>query len=104
MSIIFGLIFGWICAFILVSTAIIVIFIFLKTESKIINKDEISSKENKIVIKHMNSTVEKFYSIEDERLGMKHFRYVMDDYFAADESIKCCGKVTSASADGIYAL
>jgi len=104
MSIIFGLIFGWICAFILVSTAIIVIFIFLKTESKIINKDEISSKENKIVIKHMNSTVEKFYSIEDERLGMKHFRYVMDDYFAADESIKCCGKVTSASADGVYAL
>ena len=63
-----------------------------------------SSKENKIVIDHMNKTVEKFYSIEDERLGMKHFRYVMDDYFAADESIKCCGNVSSVSADGVYAL
>ena len=63
-----------------------------------------SSKENKIVIEHMNKTVEKFYSIEDERLGMKHFRYVMDDYFAADESIKCCGNVSSVSADGVYAL
>tara|TARA_B110000008_G_scaffold44140_1_gene41919 strand:+ start:2277 stop:3197 length:921 start_codon:yes stop_codon:yes gene_type:complete len=63
-----------------------------------------SSKENKIVIDHMNAIVKKFYSIEDERLGMKHFRYVMDDYFAADESIKCCGNVSSASADGIYAL
>jgi len=67
MSIIFGLIFGWICAFILISTAIIVIYIFLKSENEINNEDEISSKENKIVIKHMNSTVEKFYSIEDER-------------------------------------
>ena len=63
-----------------------------------------SSKENKIVIEHMNKTVEKFYSIEDERLGMKHFRYVMDDYFAADESIQCCGNVSSVSADGVYAL
>ena len=63
-----------------------------------------SSKENKIVIEHMNKTVEKFYSIEDERLGMKHFRYVMDDYFAADESIKCCGNVSPVSADGVYAL
>ena len=60
-----------------------------------------SSKENKIVIDHMNAIVEKFYSIEDERLGMKHFRYVMDDYFAADESIKCCGCLlyTSDAAD-----
>ena len=63
-----------------------------------------SSKENKIVIEHMNKTVEKFYSIEDERLGMKHFRYVMDDYFAADESIQCCGNVSPVSADGVYAL
>ncbi|MEC7830500.1 MAG: alpha/beta hydrolase [Pseudomonadota bacterium] len=63
-----------------------------------------SSEENKIVIEHMNKTVEKFYSIEDERLGMKHFRYVMDDYFSADKSIKCCGNVSSVSADGVYAL
>ena len=63
-----------------------------------------SSKENKIVIEHMNKTVEKFYSIEDERLGMKHFRYVMDDYFAADESIQCSGNVSPVSADGVYAL
>ena len=63
-----------------------------------------SSKENKIVIEHMNKTVEKFYSIEDERLGMKHFRYVMDDYFAADESIQSCGNVSPVSADGVYAL
>ena len=52
----------------------------------------------------MNQTVNRFYSIEDERLGMKHFRYVMDDYFAADESIKCCGSVKPVSADGVYAL
>ena len=63
-----------------------------------------SSKENKKVIEHMNQTVNRFYSIEDERLGMKHFRYVMDDYFAADESIKCCGSVKPVSADGVYAL
>lgn len=52
MSIIFGLIFGWICAFMLISTAIIVIYIFLKSENEIYNKDEISSKESKIVFKH----------------------------------------------------
>ena len=63
-----------------------------------------SSEENKKVIDHMNQTVSRFYSIEDERLGMKHFRYVMDDYFAADESIKCCGSVKPVSADGVYAL
>ena len=28
----------------------------------------------------------------------------MDDYFAADESIQCCGNVSSVSADGVYAL
>ena len=50
MSIIFGLIFGWICAFMLISTAIIVIYIFLKSENEIYNKDEISSKESKIVL------------------------------------------------------
>ena len=63
-----------------------------------------SSEQNSIVIKHMEKTVERFYSIEDERLGMKHFRYVVDDYFAADESIKCCGEVVPVSADGIYSL
>ena len=63
-----------------------------------------SSEQNSIVIKHMEKTVERFYSIEDERLGMKHFRYVMDDYFAADESIKCCGEVIPVSADGVYSL
>ena len=57
------------------------------------NEDEVSSKENNIVIEHMNSTVEKFYSINDERLGMKHFRYVMDDYFAADERLNVVEKL-----------
>ena len=52
MNIIFGLIFGWICAFMLISTAILVIYIFLKSENEIYNKDEISSKESRNVFKH----------------------------------------------------
>ena len=63
-----------------------------------------SSKENEIVIKHQKDLLEVFGSVLDERIGMKHSRYVIDDYFSADESIKpCCGAVP-VSAEGIYAL
>ena len=103
MSIIFGLIFGWICAFMLISTAIIVIYIFLKSENEIYNKDEISSKESKIVFKHQEDLVKTFFSITDESIGMKHFRYTNDDYFSADKTIKSCGVSSPVVANGIYA-
>ena len=63
-----------------------------------------SSKENEIVIQHQKDLLGVFGSVLDERIGMKHSRYVIDDYFSADESIKpCCGAVP-VSAEGIYAL
>ena len=53
-----------------------------------------SSKENEIVIQHQKDLLGVFGSVLDERIGMKHSRYVIDDYFSADESIKpCCGAV-----------
>ena len=103
MNIIFGLIFGWICAFMLISTAIIVIYIFLKSENEIYNKDEISSRESKIVFKHQENLVKTFFSITDESIGMKHFRYTNDDYFSADKTIKSCGVSSPVVANGIYA-
>ncbi|MFP6596623.1 MAG: alpha/beta hydrolase [Candidatus Hydrogenedentota bacterium] len=63
-----------------------------------------SSKENQIVIQHQKDLLEIFASVTDERIGMKHSRYVIDDYFSADESIKPCCAAVPASADGIYAL
>ena len=36
--------------------------------------------------------VKTFFSITDESIGMKHFRYTNDDYFSADDSIKPIGK------------
>ena len=47
-----------------------------------------SSEQNKIVIKHQEDLVKTFFSLDDERLGMKHFRYTNDDFFSADENIK----------------
>ena len=63
-----------------------------------------SSKENKVVIQHQKDLLEVFGSVLDERIGMKHSRYVIDDYFSADESIKPCCEAVPVSADGIYAL
>jgi len=40
-----------------------------------------SSKENEIVIQHQKDLLEVFGSVLDERIGMKHSRYVIDDYF-----------------------
>ena len=40
-----------------------------------------SSEQNKIVIKHQEDLVKTFFSLDDERLGMKHFRYTNDDFF-----------------------
>ena len=50
-----------------------------------------SSEESKIVYKHQENLVKTFFSITDESIGMRHFRYTNDDYFSADESIKSCG-------------
>ena len=47
-----------------------------------------SSEQNKLVIKHQEELVKTFFSLDDERLGMKHFRYTVDDYFNADSSIR----------------
>ena len=63
-----------------------------------------SSKENQIVIQHQKDLLEIFASVTDERIGMKHSRYVIDDYFNANESIKPCCAAVPVSADGIYAL
>ena len=63
-----------------------------------------SSKENEIVIKHQKDLLEVFGSVLDEKIGMKHSRYVIDDFFNADESIKPCCTAVPVSADGIYAL
>ena len=63
-----------------------------------------SSKENEIVIQHQKDLLEVFGSVLDERIGMKHSRYVIDDYFSAHESIKPCCAAVPVSADGIYAL
>lgn len=62
-----------------------------------------SSKENQIVVKHQENLVKTFFSITDESIGMKHFRYTNDDYFSADDSIKPIGKTLPIVADGIYA-
>ena len=62
-----------------------------------------SSEESKIVFKHQENLVKTFFSITDESIGMKHFRYTNDDYFSADESIKSCGETSPIVADGIYA-
>ena len=62
-----------------------------------------SSKENQIVVKHQENLVKTFFSIADESIGMKHFRYTNDDYFSADDSIKPIGKTLPIVADGIYA-
>ena len=43
-----------------------------------------SSEESKIVFKHQENLVKTFFSITDESIGMKHFRYTNDDYFSAD--------------------
>ena len=51
-----------------------------------------SSEESKIVYKHQENLVKTFFSITDESIGMRHFRYTNDDYFSADESIKSCGQ------------
>ena len=63
-----------------------------------------SSKENEIVVQHQKDLLEVFGSVVDERIGMKHSRYVIDDYFNADESIKPCCAAVPVSAEGIYAL
>ena len=63
-----------------------------------------SSKENQIVVQHQKDLLEVFGSVVDERIGMKHSRYVIDDFFNADESIKPCCAAVPVSADGIYAL
>tara|TARA_B100001996_G_C18599281_1_gene569178 strand:+ start:75 stop:995 length:921 start_codon:yes stop_codon:yes gene_type:complete len=61
-----------------------------------------SSEENKIVLDHQENLVKIFFSQDDERLGMKHFRYTNDDFFSADKSIKPIGFSSPANADGIY--
>ena len=63
-----------------------------------------SSKENQIVIQHQKDLLEVFGSVVDERIGMKHSRYVIDDYFNADESIRPCCAAVPVSAEGIYGL
>ena len=63
-----------------------------------------SSKENEIVIQHQKDLLEVFGSVVDERIGMKHSRYVIDDFFNADESIKPCCEAVPVSAEGVYAL
>ena len=40
-----------------------------------------SSKENQIVVQHQKDLLEVFGSVVDERIGMKHSRYVIDDLF-----------------------
>ena len=62
-----------------------------------------SSDESKIVFKHQQDLVKTFFSITDESIGMKHFRYTNDDYFSADKSIKSCGISSPVVANGIYA-
>ena len=62
-----------------------------------------SSEESKIVYKHQENLVKTFFSITDESIGMRHFRYTNDDYFSADESIKSCGETSPIVVDGIYA-
>ena len=113
-----GLIFGWSCAFILSSTAIAVIIIFIRSENNSENKNKkgrlyrgypvaqqrkSSSLQSKIVYSHQENLVKTFFSINDESIGMKHFRYTNDDYFSADDSIKKIGKNSPVVADGIYA-
>jgi acetyl esterase/lipase len=61
-----------------------------------------SSKENEIVIQYQKDLLEVLGSIVDERIGLKHSRYVIDDYFSADESIQPCCPAVSVNADGIY--
>ena len=61
-----------------------------------------SSEQNKIVIKHQEDLVKTFFSLDDERLGMKHFRYTNDDFFSADENIKPTGIAFPVNVDGIY--
>ena len=61
-----------------------------------------SSEQNKIVIKHQEDLVKTFFSLDDERLGMKHFRYTNDDFFSADENIKPTGTAFPVNVDGIY--
>jgi len=63
-----------------------------------------SSKENQVVVQHQKDLLEVFGSVLDERIGMKHSRYVIDDYFNADESIKPCCAAVPVSAEGIYSL
>ncbi len=53
-----------------------------------------SSEQNKVVIKHQEDLVKTFFSLDDERLGMKHFRYTVDDYFNADNSIRPTGSTS----------
>ena len=62
-----------------------------------------SSIENQTVLKHQENLVKTFFSITDESIGMKHFRYTNDDYFSADDSIKPIGETLPIVADGIYA-
>ena len=38
-----------------------------------------SSEQNKLVIKHQEELVKTFFSLDDERLGIKHFRNTVDD-------------------------
>ena len=61
-----------------------------------------SSEQNKVVIKHQEDLVKTFFSLDDERLGMKHFRYTVDDYFNADNSIRPTGSASPVNVDGIY--
>ena len=61
-----------------------------------------SSEQNKLVIKHQEELVKTFFSLDDERLGMKHFRYTVDDYFNADSSIRPTGSASPVNVDGIY--
>jgi acetyl esterase/lipase len=61
-----------------------------------------SSEQNKIVIKHQEDLIKTFFSLDDERLGMKHFRYTVDDYFNADSSIRPTGSAFPVNVDGIY--
>jgi monoterpene epsilon-lactone hydrolase len=62
-----------------------------------------SSEESKIVFKHQEDLGKTFFSITDESIGLKHFRYTVDDYFSADKSIKSCGISSPVVANGIYA-
>ena len=61
-----------------------------------------SSEQNKLVIKHQEELVKTFFSLDDERLGMKHFRYTVDDYFNADSSIRPTASASPVNVDGVY--